>query len=295
MAIFHLNAKIIKRSSGHSSVAAAAYCSASRLKDERLDEISDYRLKRGVIYSKIMAPINAPAWSSDRERLWNAVERVEKRNDAQVAREITVALPKELTLGQQKLLLSQFVQQCFVDKGMVADFSIHLDNPNNPHAHILLTMRKIINNSFGGKVREWNNSNLLITWRETWANLTNQYLRQAGYNQEITEKSNAARGLPQQPTIHLGRKNYYALKFRGERLDRVVANDIILHDNAHNFAAEIMNENVILENMAAENNFISYANNPQGFFAKNNGDILSPTLYVLDDQENNHGIIELKK
>ena len=294
MAIFHLNAKIIKRSSGHTSVAAAAYCSASRLNDERLDEVSDYRLKRGVIYSKIMTPLNAPDWSYDRERLWNAVEQVEKRKDAQVAREITVALPKELTLGQQKLLLSQFVQQCFVDEGMVADFSIHIDNLNNPHTHVLLTMRKIVNNSFGDKVREWNNSNLLITWREAWANLTNQHLKQAGSDQEITEKSNAARGLQQKPTIHLGRKNYYALKFRGECLSRALANEIILQDNAHNFAAEILDENVILESMTVENNVISYANNPRGFFVQNNNDSQYTNMYAPRNQGNN-SVTNLKK
>lgn len=232
MAIFHFNAKIIKRSAGHSATAAAAYCSADCVKDERLKTTFDYRNKCGVVYSEIVVPENAPAWGYNRERLWNKAEHAEKRKDSQVAREITLALPKELTLDQQKSLLIQFVQTCFVTQGMIADFSIHHDNPDNPHAHILLTLRKLEGDSFGEKVREWNNSKALIGWREKWANVANQHLQNVGHNQQINHRSHADRGLKQKPTLHLGHKNYYALKFRQKLLDRALVNEAIVVDNA---------------------------------------------------------------
>lgn len=229
MAIFHFNAKVIKRSAGHSAIAAAAYCSADCIKDKRLRTVLDYRNKRGVVYSKILAPQNSPVWSCDREQLWNKVEDIEKRKDSQVAREITLALPKELTLEQQKYLLVEFIQECFVMQGMIADFSIHYDNPDNPHAHILLTLRKLESDSFGKKVREWNDSAMLIVWREKWAIIANQHLQNAGHSQQISHQSHAVRGLKQKPSIHLGRKNYYALKYRSVLLSRALINQSITH------------------------------------------------------------------
>ena len=85
MAIYHLHVKIIGRKAGSSAVAAAAYRSASRLRDERLDRTHDFSGKRGVVHSEVMLPENAPEAWSDRERLWNDVEAFEIRKDAQLA------------------------------------------------------------------------------------------------------------------------------------------------------------------------------------------------------------------
>jgi len=101
----------------------------------------DYTHKRGVQYTEILAPDGAPDWVYDRLRLWNAVEAVEKRRDAQLARQIEVALPVELDADGQRELLRDFVQRAFVSKGMIADLAIHRTMKNNPHAHILLTLR----------------------------------------------------------------------------------------------------------------------------------------------------------
>ena len=92
----------------------------------------------------------------DRQRLWNQVEAAEHRKDAQVAREVEVGLPIELSKNEQVELLRDFVKREFVSRGMVADFSLHLDNPENPHAHILLTTRDLTSEGFGQKNRGWN-------------------------------------------------------------------------------------------------------------------------------------------
>src|SRR5215510_12850434 len=100
MAIYHLHIKVIGRKSGSSAVASAAYRSASRLRDERLDRSHDFSAERGVGHSEVMLPENAPQSWSDRERLWNDVEAIEVRKDAQLAREVEFAIPREMNERQ---------------------------------------------------------------------------------------------------------------------------------------------------------------------------------------------------
>ena len=154
MAIFHLSAKIISRGKGQSAIASAAYRSGNKLHDERYDETQDYTNKRFIEHSEIQLPENAPAKYQDRATLWNSVEKAEKAKNSQLAREIEIALPRELTPEQRIKLVHDYVQKTFVDKGMVADWSIHnpqpdKDNPKkpaNPHAHIMLTLRSLRSN-----------------------------------------------------------------------------------------------------------------------------------------------------
>ena len=160
MAIFHWQLQIISRGqtngkqSQRSVVAAVAYRSGEKLENERTGKISDYRHKPDITHSEIQLPKNAPKEFQDREKLWNSVELKEKRQDAQLAREILVAIPKELTSEQQIKLVHDYVQKNFVDEGMVADWSIHdpkkdekgNPKPANPHAHILLTTRSLRSN-----------------------------------------------------------------------------------------------------------------------------------------------------
>jgi hypothetical protein len=127
MAIYHLHVKVIGRKAGSSAVASAAYRSASRLRDDRLDRSHDFSAKRGVVHSEVMLPEEAPDAWRDRERLWNDVEAFELRKDAQLAREVEFALPREMTQAQGIELAHDFVQSEFVDQGMVADLNVHWD------------------------------------------------------------------------------------------------------------------------------------------------------------------------
>lgn len=154
MAIFHLSVKIISRSKGQSAIASAAYRSGDKLHDERYDENQDYTNKRFIEHSEIQLPENAPQKYLDRATLWNSVEKAEKAKNAQLAREVELALPRELSAEQRIKLVHDYVQKNFVNQGMIADWSIHnpqpdKDNPNkpaNPHAHIMLTMRSLRSN-----------------------------------------------------------------------------------------------------------------------------------------------------
>lgn len=203
MAIYHLSMQIISRSKGQSAVAAAAYRSAERLTDERTGE-NKYYVRKVKPDTMILAPSNAPEWVQDRNRLWNEVEHAEKRKDSQLAREINIALPRELSKDQQKELIRSFIQEQFVDKGMIADIAIHRDDEENPHAHVMLTTREITADGFGPKNRDWNDKELLNQWREEWSNHANKALEKEGIQERISHLSHEDRGLEQLPTVHLG-------------------------------------------------------------------------------------------
>lgn len=218
MAIYHLSMQIISRSKGQSAVASASYRSGEKLYDERSQE-SKYYKREVQPETMILAPSNSPSWVQNREFLWNEVERTEKRKDSQLAREINIALPKELSNEQQTELIKGYVQDQFVDKGMVADIAIHRDDKENPHAHIMLTMRTIDEHGFGKKNREWNadfanakennrgfvkSSENCLSVREQWSEYANKALEKANIQERITHQSHADRGLEILPTVHLG-------------------------------------------------------------------------------------------
>ena len=208
MAIYHLHVKVIGRKVGSSAVASAAYRSASRLRDDRLDRNHDFSAKRGVVHSEVMLPEDAPEEWSDRERLWNDVEAFEVRKDAQLAREVEFALPREMTQAQGIELARDFVQAEFVDQGMIADLNVHWDMAENgtpkPHAHVMLTMRSVDENGFGQKVREWNATQMVERWRERWAELANERLAELDIDARIDHRSLEAQGIALEPQSQIG-------------------------------------------------------------------------------------------
>ena len=143
MSIYHCSIKIISRSGGRSAVASAAYRSGEKLYNDETGIIHDFTYKVGVIMNEIILPENAPERYHDREILWNEVQQVEKRSDAQFAREIEVALPIEMSREEQIECTRKYIKENFVDKGMIADWALHDKTDGNPHAHIMLTMRGI--------------------------------------------------------------------------------------------------------------------------------------------------------
>jgi Ti-type conjugative transfer relaxase TraA len=208
MAIYHLHVKIIGRKSGSSAVASAAYRSGSRLRDERLDRSQDFSAKRGVVHSEVLLPENAPAVWKDRERLWNDVEAFEVRKDAQLAREVEFAIPRELTQAQGIELARDFARAEFVGLGMIADLNVHWDMAEDgmpkPHAHVMLTMRAVDENGFGPKVRDWNRTEMVQRWRERWAELANERLAELDIDARIDHRSLEAQGIALEPQNQIG-------------------------------------------------------------------------------------------
>ena len=220
MAIYHLHVKVIGLKSGSSAVASAAYRSGSRLRDERLDRSHDFSAKRGVVHSEVLLPENAPEAWGDRERLWNDVEAFEIRKDAQLAREVEFALPREMSEAQGIELARDFARGEFVDRGMIADLNVHWDMAEDgspkPHAHVMLTMRAVDENGFGQKARDWNRIEMVERWRERWAELANERLAELDIDARIDHRSFEAQGIALEPQTQIGAS---AQRIEGEGIE----------------------------------------------------------------------------
>ena len=232
IAIYHCSIKIVSRGKGKSAVAAAAYRSGEKLTNEWDGLTHDYTKKGGVVHSEILLPAHAPPAFSDRSTLWNSVELSEKSNNAQLAREVEIALPVELSGEEQTRLVREYCSSQFVSKGMIADFNLHDTGGGNPHAHILLTMRPMdekgawlpkskkeyVLDENGERIRlpsgryktrkvdlvDWNNRENAEVWRRAWADLANEFLAQNNRPERIDHRSYERQGIDQLPTVHVG-------------------------------------------------------------------------------------------
>ncbi|MGL5253422.1 MAG: MobQ family relaxase [Brevinema sp.] len=233
MALYHCSIKVMSRSNGKSAVAAAAYRSGTKITNERDGEIHDYTQKGGVIHAEILLPDNAPTEYADRAVLWNAVEKIENAKNSQLARDIEISLPIELTREQNLSLAREYVKKHFVAEGMCADICVHDKNDGNPHAHIMLTMRHFEQGGKWGKKQrkeyildengnkiydpikrqyecnsipliDWNEHSKAEQWRSAWADCVNAALEQNGHSERVDHRSYVRQGVDQIPTIHLG-------------------------------------------------------------------------------------------
>jgi ATP-dependent exoDNAse (exonuclease V) alpha subunit len=194
MSIYHLHAKLLFRKDGRRVIAAAAYRTGTLLTDEGSGITHDFRGKRGVVHTEIVAPVIAPKWVYDRQTLWNTVERVEQRRDAQLAREIELSLPSELTLQEQVHLARDYATNVLVSVSMIVDIAIHTNDVLNPHAHLLLTTRTITAAGFGPNDRSWSMTDCLLGWRRNWGSTASTSLGpgRAKYPLASTAKTRAA-------------------------------------------------------------------------------------------------------
>jgi MobA/MobL family len=227
VAICFVRAKVIGRSGGKSVTAAAAYRSGKKIVDRATNKTHDYSKKTGIDHSEILTPLAATGkneWLTDRSALWNRVEASEKRYDAQLAREMIIAIPRELERSDQIALVREHVRSSYVDRGMVADINLHHLDGDNPHAHVMLTMRELKIDeqgtvSFGNKDRTWNDKKLLETQIKEWEVVANQYLERAGLDTRIDSRSYEEQGIARIPQIHLG-KNVTAMRRQGIPTER---------------------------------------------------------------------------
>ena len=207
IALFHFHVTQIKRSTGQSAVAAAAYRSGEKLHSEYYGEDSDYTRKGGVICSEILLPAHAPPEYADRETLWNAVEKVERGKKAQLAYSFDIALENEFSMEENINLARQFLLEQFVRRGMIVDFAVHSPDKedggiSNPHFHVMCPIRPTEpDGKWGNKQRreyvldedgnripdgtgdyvfnavpttDWGSPETLEHWRQTWAELCYQ-------------------------------------------------------------------------------------------------------------------------
>ena len=203
----------ITRGAGKSAVAAAAYRAGETIKNEYDGIVHDYTRKGGIVHTEILLPENAPAKYSDRAVLWNALEKSERYCNAQLSREIEIALPVELSREQNISLARRFIKEQFVAAGMCADVCVHDVGEGNPHAHIMLTMRPIEKSgAWGAKSKtvngrkintvNWNDHDRAEDWRKAWAAYCNTALRINEHDTVLDHRSYERQGVEQVPPVN---------------------------------------------------------------------------------------------
>ncbi|MBM1222918.1 MobA/MobL family protein [Ponticoccus sp. SC2-23] len=192
-------------------MAAAAYRAGQRIADRETGLVHDYTAKRGVLHTEILTPDNTPDWMKDRTELWNAVHKAETRKNSQLAREIQLSLPHELTQEQQVNLVRRFVEEQCVARGMIADFALHAPSPapgadeRNVHAHVMCTTREFVGDGWAKrKNRDWHQTEMIEQWREAWAEHQNRALERIGSSQRVDHRSLEDQGIMREPQVHMG-------------------------------------------------------------------------------------------
>ncbi|WP_085033696.1 Ti-type conjugative transfer relaxase TraA [Ensifer aridi] len=234
MAIAHFSVSIVSRGDGRSAVLSAAYRHCAKMEYEREARTIDYTRKQGLVHEEFVLPVDAPKWArmriADRsiagasEAFWNKVEAFEKRSDAQLAKDLTIALPLELTAEQNIALVRDFVERHILSKGMVADWVYH-DNPGNPHIHLMTTLRPLTEDGFGAKkipilgedgqpLRNKAGKIVYELWaggtddfnafRDAWFERLSHHLALNGISLRVDGRSYEKQGIDLEPTIHVG-------------------------------------------------------------------------------------------
>ena len=224
VASYHYTQKPVARSRGQSAVAGAAYRAGERLYDHSVDRTFDYSRRAGVAHAEIVLPTAAAQrdinWPRNRQALWNAAEKAEKRKDARIAREHEVALPHELNRSQQVALLRAFAVEIANRYNVAVDFALHKPHrkgdQRNFHAHVYSTTREITPTGLGAKaLPELSDTDLfkrghtparveLKHMRARWEELQNEHLKAAGLEVRVDCRSLEAQGIDRVPTTHLG-------------------------------------------------------------------------------------------
>ena len=237
IALYHFHVTQIKRSAGQSAIASAAYRSGEKLYSEYYGEDSDYTKKGGVICSEILLPPYAPPSFSDRETLWNEVEKAERGKKAQLAYSFDIALQNEFSMQENIELARQFLLEQFVSRGMVVDFAVHSPDKedggiSNPHFHVMCPIRPLdehgrwgnkqrreyLLDEHGNRIRDeagnyvfnavpttdWGSPDTLEHWRQAWADLCNQMFAEKELDCRIDHRSYERQGIDQLPTVHEG-------------------------------------------------------------------------------------------
>ena len=262
MAIYHFSVKAISRSDGRSAVACAAYRAAEKLVCDYYGKEQDYTKKTGVEFTNIYAPENTKKELLDRQKLWNAVEKVENRKNSLLAREFEIAFPSELNAEQRKTLLDELCQELVKKHGVIVDAAIHAphieggSDDRNYHAHIMFTTRSISKTGDfeAKKFRDFSRDDGTKTvsdWREHFADLVNTQLEQIGSTERVSHLSYKDLGNGLEATVHEGYE-ITQLRRQGIKTEISIKNDAIKQRNAEKIENEQATTGLDQEIIASE-------------------------------------------
>ena len=300
--------KPISRASGRSAVASAAYRSAARLINERDGLTHDFTRRGGVEHAEIVIPAGVDAqWALDRSTLWNAAEQAENRKDARVAREFEIALPHELTAEQRLEATRQFAQGLADHYGAAVDFAIHAPHGEtdvrNHHAHLMMTVRAVGPEGFADKTwiereNKWLLSQDLRTSqmqlrdiRQSWEQIANEKLAEAGLDVRIDHRSHQERGLEIEPTEHMGvhatQMQRRGLDVSRVRLDTDAArrNAELIREKPEQVLTVITGEKSVFDRHDVAKALHRYIDEPEAFQAAFAKVMASPALVELRSEK----------
>lgn len=228
MANFHFEVQIISRGKGRSVTKLANYISGKRLHDPYRGE-TYYKRRNDILYCNIFQPSNAPPEFYDLQYLCNAIEGAERRYDARTAREFKASLPNELSEQELIGIVSEFINENFLDKRLCAIVAVHeghnIQDPsrNNPHVHIIVPTRTVELGGFSKrKDREHNKRKYIDIWREQWALIQNLAYERNGLNIRVSHESLFVQGCyGREPVNHLSLVDWQ----KEQRGERTVAGD----------------------------------------------------------------------
>jgi hypothetical protein len=229
MAIYLLHVKSISRAKGGRITRSAAYRAGERIRDQRTGESYNFSDRDDVVYKEIVLPVSLATspeleWARDRSTLWNAAEQTNRRN-ALLGREVLVLLPPEVTPDQRTRLVRRYSQDLADRYGCAVDACIHLPRPKadsrQHHAHLLMTSQQVTPRGLGPRTSlsmsglECHQAGLgpskrdFMWIREHWAVVTNELLKELGFDSRVDHRGARARGLDYEPVPMIPRKIRY--------------------------------------------------------------------------------------
>ncbi len=210
MAIAFARARYLSRTSGGNAVRSAAYNARDAITAERTGELFHFRHRDAPVHHEMLLPESANDRLANSATLWNAAEVAERRKDAQVAREIVLALPADRVLSTEDRveLARSFAAKHFVSKGLAVQLDVHAPHKErgegegawsegtggdhtNWHAHLLITTRRIEGDQLAAKkardldpeVRKAGTRSVVTdaeAWGETWRAHQDRYFQEHG-------------------------------------------------------------------------------------------------------------------
>jgi Ti-type conjugative transfer relaxase TraA len=240
MAIAFARARYISRSTGGSAARSAAYNAREAISDERTGTLYYFKHRDAPEHHEVLLPEGADAKLADAAVLWNAAEVAERRKDAQVARELVLALPANYELSHEDRveLARSFAQAHFVSKGVAVQLDVHaphvgdMDSERaNYHAHLLVTTRRVEGDHFAAKkareldpeVKSLRGRGVVTDgehWGAAWRDHQNRYFTEHGVELRVDAPSAVAQQ-------HVG-----PIRMRAEGSAAVARSEEVARENA---------------------------------------------------------------
>ncbi|WP_027170230.1 AAA family ATPase [Mesorhizobium sp. WSM3224] len=217
MAIAFARARYISRSDGGSAVRSAAYNGREAIKAQRTGEVFYFKHREAPDHHEVLLPDGARSELASSDALWNAAEAMEKRKDAQLARELVLALPanQELDHDDRVELARSFALEHFVSKGLAVQLDVHAPHGAesegeraNYHAHLLITTRRLGEDGFSAKkardldpVIKRGGGRAIVAEGEAWGVLWRDHQNRYFAEQGLSIRVDATSAVPQD---HIG-------------------------------------------------------------------------------------------